>query len=641
MDRYYTIGVAGHVDHGKTSLIRCLTGIDTDRRTDEKLRGISIDAGIAPLDMPDGHRIALVDVPGHTDYLKNTVRGLHAVDSAVLVVAADDGIMPQTVEHLEILRFFKVSKGFVVLSKTDLVDPETREIAMLEIEDAVKGTFLEGCPIVPFSAVQGAGREEVLQQIIQTTDDEKRTVTKDFFRMWIDQVRIRKGFGTVVSGTILSGSLRKDDAVQLLPAGTVVRARTIESHGRSIEQACPGQRVGVNLHKIPATDVVRGMALSQPDAIIPSYLLNADLRLLGNTGKNLKSRQRVKLHIGASVTSAMIVLMDAKELTPGGQCLAQLRLLKPAAARSRDPFVVTPLNRNTVIGGGTVLEPTQEKYRSAKSAGIVPMLSALRSGNLAGYLDLFFGHQQTHAFSARELTEKTGWPLPQLEAEINARVRKGDLIYIKGLGALAKTEFRRLKDEVLFSVERLFQSNAAKKIIHEKEIAHDLSALLEEKLLQGIIEEWCHDEKLTKTGGGFLNPYYNEAPATVLSPQMEQTIRLLLEHARSSGMSPFSADSFWKAHEKKLNKPRVQQAMEYLAERKQLIRLRDNRFLDPESLEIIKERVRSAIQAKGFITLSDSREILGYGRWGGAPVLDHLDKIGFTVRIGDKRLIRQ
>ncbi len=637
MSRYLTIGIAGHVDHGKTTLIRCLTGIDTDRSPEEKLRGLSIDAGIAPLEIPARNPIALVDVPGHTDYLKNTIRGLHAVDGAILVVAADDGIMPQTIEHLEVLKFFQVARGFVVLSKTDLVDPETLEIALLEIEEALMGTFLEGCPIVPFSAMDQKGGEAIRRRMVDMADGINRTSSRESFRLWIDQVKVCAGFGTVVSGTVVSGKLRRDDPVQLLPAGNVARVRSLESHGRLIERTCPGQRIGINLHKIPATAVTRGMTLVTPGTLEENYLLNVELHVLKGVSGGLKNRQRLKLHIGTSISNAMLVTMDSTTLPPGGHGLAQFRLMKPVAALPRDPFVVTLLNRNVVVGGGVILETTREKYRPAKSAGTLPVLSTLRDSDLVEYLNLIFSPRQISPLSAQELARRTGWPHLRFEAEINARVKNGSLHYIKGLGAIEKSAHHRLKEDVLRSVETIFRGDAVKKSINEKEVADRAAIGLEEPLLHALIEDLCQSRRLKKGGGGLKNPFFEEC----LPAGNETMARLLLEYAQKSGLSPFSADSIWKLHQKKMDKLEIQHTLELLADRKQLIRLRDNRFLQADSLEIIKERVSAAIQTKGRITLKDSQEILGYGRWGGAPVLDYLDKIGFTIRIGDERVIRQ
>ncbi len=641
MDRYSTLGIAGHVDHGKTSLVRCLTGVDTDRRPDEKFRGLSIDMGVAPLMESSEGTIAVVDVPGHTDYLKNTIRGLCAVDMAILVVAADDGIMPQTREHLEILNFFQVRKGFVVLSKTDLVDQETLEIAMLEIEETLRGSFLEGCPILPFSAPTRAGLQAIRNRIQDMAGEPGMKLSEAPFRLWIDQVRVLKGFGTVVSGTVLSGKLCEDDTLQLLPAGIATRARSLESHGRKIQKAFPGRRVGINLHKVAVKNIARGMALTAPQGACAHHLLNAELRLLADAALVLKNRTRLKLHVGTAIINAVAVMMERETLGPGDTGLVQFRLATPAPVMPRDPFVISLMNRTTILGGGVILETMAKKYRKAQSVEIIPLLSALQNRALPAYLDSVFHPNQTRPFGASDLSAKTGWSRLEFEAAINVRVNKGALVYLKGMGAVDAAAWQGLKTRVLMVVERVFQSDPMKTSINEKEIADHLPADLETRFLQTVINDLCRDQKLKKGDGGFLNPLFDNGMPPGLPPEQEQMLQRLLEHARQIGLSPFSADSFWKHHQQKPDKPEIQKSLEFLAAANQLIRLRDNRFLLPAALEVIKERIKSAIETKGRITLKDSTEILGYGRWGGAPVFDYLDKIGFTLRIGDERIMRQ
>ncbi|MBU1902662.1 MAG: selenocysteine-specific translation elongation factor, partial [Proteobacteria bacterium] len=362
MDKFVTVGIAGHVDHGKTSLVKAMTGIDTDRLQEEKRRGLSIESGIAPMGLSSGESVALVDVPGHTDFLKNTIRGLSGVDAAVLVVAADDGVMPQTREHIEILRFFGAETGFVVLNKADLVDEETLDLAELEVRELLEGSFLENSPIIPFSAVDRRGLDEIRTEIECLVEASPGKDVQAPFRLWIDQVKSFSGFGTVVSGTVASGKLVVNNPVQILPSGIETRARSLESHHHKINQVAAGQRAGVNLHKISANEVSRGMVLAEPGFITPGYILNVDIQALGSAKSSIKNRQRVKLYLGTSVTNALVVLMDKENLAPGEEGLAQLRLMKPVVAIPGDPFVICPLNIQSIMGGGRALEITWEKY---------------------------------------------------------------------------------------------------------------------------------------------------------------------------------------------------------------------------------------------------------------------------------------
>jgi len=637
MEKHITIGVAGHVDHGKSALVRCLTGIDTDRLQEEKVRGLSIESGIAPLNLPTGAgvQIAMVDVPGHTDFLKNTIRGLNSVDMAILVVAADDGVMPQTLEHIQILDFFGVQDGFIVLSKADLVDEDTLELAELEIREALDGKFLDGKPVIRFSAIDRRGLDEIRKSIEEKA---KKIPCKDLqapFRLWIDQVKSFAGFGTVASGTVLSGTIRQDDTLHLLPSGIETRARSLETHHKKSPEAFPGQRVGINLHKVPLKEINRGMALAKPGTVNPTYILNVDLHVLQSAKNPIKNRQRVKLYLGTSITNAMAVIMEKEQLEPGERGLVQFRIMKPVAALPKDPFVISPLNVNTVIAGGKVLEIPHEKYRKVKARAVTPCLTALQSGDIKEFVDRFFSRNYKQLLSTRELAQTTGLSLTGLEAEISSRVSKGEFIYFKGKGAFKKNHYDSGKKKILNTIENVIRQNPLKKNLNAVEIASKLETSFDEALLQKMLSELCGENKLMKIDGGFQLQNLKGK----FSEKREHLIALLLEYAQKSGVVPFSADTIWKLHDKKFEKDEIQKLLDYLYFQKKLIRLSDKRFLTPEAVEEIKLRVKRVIVEKGGLTLAGSKEILGYGRSVGVPVLEYLDSIGFTLRDGNKRIL--
>jgi len=636
MGKHITIGVAGHVDHGKTAFVQCLTGIDTDRLREEKRRSLSIEAGIAPLKLLSGTQIALVDVPGHIDFLKNTIRGLSNVDMAILLVAADDGVMPQTLEHLEILKFFKVESGFIVLSKADLVDNETLELAELEIKGLVEGTFLEGKPIIPFSAIDRRGLEKIRVNIERQAENVAGKNFQSPFRLWIDQVRSFAGFGTVATGTILSGTIGQDDLIHLLPTGKETRARFLKVHHKKVSQAVAGQRVGINLHKVPLNEVRRGMALTEPGTISLSYLINAELHLIKSAPKPIRNRMRVKLYLGTSVTNALVVLMEKEQLEPGEKGLIQFRLMKPMAAFPGDPFVICLLNIQTVIGGGTILEITQEKFRPAKVENTVPYLQSLQKGDLKVAIEHFFKMNLSRLITADELARNTGFPTEEVDGEIRSRIEKGEILCFEDQGYFGKTRYQTLKRQLLEVVERILKQDPLKMTASAEEIRNQLAPSLNEAPFQKMLAELCQKGKLIKKDGGFQV----RDLSVKLSDERERLITLLLDYAKRSGFVPFSADTFWKVHKKKFNKNEVQRLLDYLHTQKSLIRLNNRRYLTPQTMEHIKERVQQIIMKKGCLTLADSKEILGYGRTVGVPVLEHLDSIGFTRRQGDRRALK-
>lgn len=635
MSTPFTIGVAGHVDHGKTTLVRSLTGIDTDRKAEEKARGLSIESGVAELILSDGRSVALLDVPGHTDFLKNTIRGLNSVDMALLVVAADDGVMPQTREHLDILSFFDTSSGIVVLSKTDLVDEETVALAEMELSELLSGTFLDRCPIVPFSHQTPGLGAGIVRYIEQALNDIPAKPPGESFRLWIDQVKSIKGHGTVVSGTIAAGTVHAGDAIELLPSGMLTRARSLQVHGCSVEQAVAGQRVGINLHRMPLRDVRRGMMLAASGAAPAGYLLNTEITVLGGTRKGIQNRQRVKFYLGTSITNAMVVLMDSDRIDPGETGLAQVRLMHPLAALPRDSFVIAPLNINTVIAGGRVLETAREKFRAVKTQGILPPLRALHTENIDAYVKRVFSASRYKLITAKALAGKTGLPAERFERCINAKVQKGEWIYIKGHGAIAAHHLSDLKTACRTIFEDAFDDDPLRKNMALSAVAERLGRPVEAPLLKAVADLLCQAGQLAPYEGGYI--LCGTAPA--LDERRHALSGRLIAFAREKGLTPFSADTFWKLNRPAYDKGEIRQVLNYLYTRKRLVRLNDQRFLSLEAIVTIKARVAQAIAHKGFITVGDCKEVLGYGRWGGTHVLDYLNAVGFTIRREDKHYL--
>ncbi|MBF0476895.1 MAG: selenocysteine-specific translation elongation factor [Deltaproteobacteria bacterium] len=637
MARSITVGIAGHVDHGKTSLVRCLTGVDTDRKQEEKARGLSIESGIAPLELQSGKRIALVDVPGHTDFLKNTIRGLSNVDMAVLVVAADDGVMPQTREHLEILKFFKVPTGFTALSKADLVDQETLEFAALEIEEVVKNTFLEGKPIIPFSSVDLRGIDRIRATIDQETADIDGKDPSAPFRLWIDQVRSITGIGTVISGTILSGTINEGDELCLLPAGKKTRARSLESHHQKISQAGSGERVGISLNKVSLDDVERGMVLARPDTFIPTQLINAHLRVSQYASKPIKNRQKIRLYLGTSTTVATAVLMEEQKILPGHGGLVQFRLVDPVITLPKDYFVVCQLDVPHVLGGGIVLESPRDKYREAKMSTTLPYLKALQTGRLEDVLTYYFKRNPNSIITAVEIAQNTGLDRGRLDAEMTAMVRRGELLYFANQGFYGLDIYKQYKKKLLEVIEKSVVEDPLKLVLSATEIKDQLDTSLDEVPFQKMLADLGQEGFLLRSNGGFHLPN----PVIKLSREQEELITRLLDFARTTGLMPFSADRFWRSCRTKYRITEIYRALDYLCIQNQLVCLSDKRYLSWPIMEQIKKRVKTAIQQKGVLTIADSKEVLGYGRTWGIAVLDYLDGIGFTRRQGDDRVLTE
>jgi selenocysteine-specific elongation factor len=632
MSATFTIGVAGHVDHGKTALVRALTGIDTDRKAEEKTRGLSIESGVATMTLPGGGSVAMIDVPGHTDFLKNTIRGLNSVDMALLVVAADDGVMPQTREHLEILKFFKAAGGVVVLSKTDLVDGETLDLAEMELSELLSGTFLDQCPIFKFSQRRPELGAEIKTGIDTALNKLPAKKADAPFRMWIDQVRSIRGHGTVVSGTVVSGTIHSNDDVELLSAGITTRARSLESHACAVPHVVAGQRVGMNLHRLPLREARRGMCLVSPGTIRPGFLLNVELSILETAKKGIQNRQKVKVYLGTAVTKAMVVLTEKNRLEPGETGLAQIRLVQPVAALPRDPFVISPLNLNTIIAGGRVLEIAHQKLRVSNTATILPPLRALQQKDVDAYMQSVFDRAQDRLISAKLLSEQTGLPALQFERRLSAKVQKGEWIYFKGHGAIKKEHLASLQNQFKAVIEAIFRENPMKKHIMLAEIAEHLGLRLDNALVQTAADALCESGEIIRLGGGFRPA----GCAPTLSASEDAQVAFVLDYMQAAGLTPISPQFFWKENRPPYSKAKAVRLFNYLHTQNRLIRLNGNRFISIDALEEIKKRVASAIRDAGSVTLGDCKLLFGYGRSAGAHVLDYLNQIGFTVRRKDK-----
>jgi selenocysteine-specific elongation factor len=635
MDKFITVGVAGHVDHGKTTLVRCLTGIDTDRLKEEKRRGLSIEPSVAPLLLPSGSRIALVDVPGHSDFLKNTIRGLSSIDAAILVVAADDGVMPQTKDHLEVLKFLKAKGGFIVLSKADVVDLETLELAEMEIREIVEGSFLEAKPVIPFSAMDGRGLHDILLAMENEAERVAGKALQDPFRLWIDQVRSFPGFGTVASGTVLSGSIRRDDIVGLLPSDKQAKVRFIEVHHQRVEQAVAGQRVGINLHGISLQEVSLGTVLADPGVLNPASLLNAELSLLPTARRPILNRQRVKLYLGTYCATALLVMMENERLHPGETALVQIRLQEPLAVLPRDPFVISPMNLHCVIGGGKILETPKEKFRAIKSEKTLAYLQPLQKGDVKSVISLYFVKFSSRPVTAEEISSTTGFPVESIEKAIKSRIRTGKLLYLDGRGYFDRGRYEVLKRQLVDITRNILLQDAFKSAASSDEIRFRLDRTLDAAPFERMLGELCKEGQLMRTDSGYRILNF----VVKLPSHREKLVEKLVEFAKNQGQATFSAGTFWKRHGEGFTHREVEKVLDHLHAQKKLVRLNDDRFITTEAMREIQEKVKELIRRKGSLTIHDSWEILGYGRSRAIAIFEYLDTIGITCRVGDVRVL--
>src|SRR5215471_12694843 len=492
--RLAVVGTAGHIDHGKTALVRRLTGVDTDRLPEEKKRGISIDLGFAPLVTPAGVRVGIVDVPGHERFVKNMLAGVGGVDLVLLVIAADEGVMPQTREHFSIVKLLGVERGVIALTKRDLVDDDWLAL--------VTGSFLEQAPIVPFSAVTGAGTKELLAAI-----DAQLALTgvhgnDDPMRLPVDRVFTVEGFGTVVTGTLWRGAVRTGDMLELLPSGAQVRVRRVQVHGETVEEALAGQRTALALHGVERDQVARGDWLCAAGSLRPSRVLDVRFELLGDYPREWKPDTRVRFHLGASEIIGRLVLLgpDAMNggLRAGDSSLAQVRLEQPTVAARGDRFVIRSYSPSRTVGGGSVIEPVAERRRRSDVAGL-DSLEVHESGSLESRVMEKLSGLAKPA-STEQLATEVGESVALVLAALEALVRHGSAVAPAAGRWLTDTRWGDAREQVLHAVREFAEKNPARYGIMKGELKAGLKTSLDAGLFDLAFAALIADRELEQTG---------------------------------------------------------------------------------------------------------------------------------------------
>jgi selenocysteine-specific elongation factor len=597
-----TIGTAGHVDHGKTTLVRYMTGTDTDRLEEEHRRGISIVPGYAELDLPSGRRASLVDVPGHERFVKNMVSGATGVDAFLLVVAADDGVMPQTSEHLDILRILGVEQGIVALSKVDAVDEETVELAALDVEDLLESRNIKA-PVIQGSGATGEGVEDLLlalDALAGGTADRRR---EDLARLPVDRSFVLKGIGVVVTGTLWSGEIRPGDLLHT-PTGLRPRVRYVQNHGHPAEVAYAGARTALDLTGVEVSEIEAGdVLLSYP--VPMSRDLDVRLRLL-ESAKSLAHGIRVRLHHGTRSTNARVRLTDREDLEPGARALARLRLDEPFVMLRDDRFVLRSMDGVT-IGGGTVLDPSATGRRPDPS-----WLEALESGDAARAVPLALARRPTEGMTTEDLSLVLGFPADEVTRAVET---SAGVETVGGIHAPAG-EVAAARERLLEALERRAaeRPESPELTVAEVRTATGLSPPLADALLTEM-----EGEAVTLTDKGISLPH-REVP-----PELEREAKALYDALQAAGTQPPTAEPT--------------PAMRLLVKRGDAIELGSSLFAAREAAESVLERIKTICRERGEISLAGLRDSLGTSRKYAQAWLEYSDARGVTSRTGDARVL--
>jgi selenocysteine-specific elongation factor len=626
------IGTAGHIDHGKTSLVRALTGIDTDRLKEEKERGITIELGFAHLQLPDGSDVGVVDVPGHERFVRTMVAGAVGIDLVVLVVAADEGVMPQTREHLDICTLLGIRRGVVALSKCDTVDAELRELAAADVAEALKGSFLEGAPIVPCSSKTGEGLSELVAAVAEALRDAPGRDPEGLLRLPIDRVFSMKGFGTVVTGTLWAGRIKIGDDVAALPGQTVGKVRGVQVHGHTVDEARAGQRTAVNL-SVPRESLERGQVLVHPGDIEAGHLVDVRLHYLPTCKAPLKRRARWLFHAGTAQSLATVTLLDTNELPPGGSSLAQLHLDAPFVLLPGDRFILRGFalqrHHGTTLGGGVVLRTLGARTRR----GSPELLRILRSNETAAgdeRLLLEVERAGTAGISRAALQMRVGRRLNDA-ALANLLGKRQIVRYDKERGALiAAGALEELQKTAVEQVEAFHaaqplaegmpREELRAKLTDDPKLLHVVLEALKGKLLveRDYVKLPTHDTKKTSTG---------------LQPLAERVSKLFAE-AQLAPPRPAEAAVTLGADIKELER-----VVDLLARGGTLLRVKDLVF-HKDAVDGLRARLTAFLVEKTQITPQEWKEMVGGTRKFAIPLAEHFDAEKLTLRIGDLRKLR-
>ncbi len=621
------IGTAGHVDHGKTEIVKALTGKDTDRLSEEKRRGISIVLGFAPLDLGDGLTAGLVDVPGHERFVKNMVSGAAGVDLALIVIAADEGVMPQTMEHFEVLRLLGVDRGVVAISKKDLVDEEMADLVESEVRDLLEGTGLEDSPIVRTSAVTGEGIAELRRALREEAGKVGEKSILDIFRMPVDRVFTRSGIGTIATGSVWSGEVRKGDALLLEPGGVKVRVREVQSFDMELESAGSGQRAAIALHGIRVDEVEIGDQLVSPGALVGTSMIDAAVEMSSLEGSRLKNRQRIRMHHAAGEIMARTVLLDSEELEPGSRGLVQLRLEKKSVARRGDRFVIRSYSPMRVIGGGTVLDPTPEKAKRFKEERIA-FLKVLNEADDAAVVRTLAERAGTAGIDPAVLL-RYGYTPGESGTRLEELSAAGTLREV-GQGYISGDVIVRKEREMHETLERFASSNELSWGM-DRETLRERLGMGDSPLFEHLLRQGAEKGILFLRGGrirfGSEEIELEEGDARIVDA--------LLERARGAG---FEFVTMADLQEIEKNEKRLSSFVHILLGENRIVRILSYGYLEAGYHGMMIERLKEHFEMVGNVSVGEFKELFGFSRKYAVPMLEYLDAEGYTTRVDDTRV---
>lgn len=624
------IGTAGHIDHGKTTLIKALTGRNTDRWEEEQRRGITIDLGFTWFDLSGGDRAGIIDVPGHEKFINNMVAGVVGMDLVMLVIAADEGVMPQTREHMDILGLLGIEKSIIVLNKCDLVDEEWIELVEEEIREELDGTFLSDAPVVRVSAATGQGIDELVAMIEHMTEDE--VVEKDIStipRLPIDRVFSLSGFGTIITGTLLSGTISKDDTLEIYPIGKTAKIRSIQVHGVDKERCYAGQRVAINLSNIRKHELQRGCVLAPPNSMKNTDLLDVRVNVLESSMRVLTNHSRLHLFTGTSEILCRAVLLDKDEIGPGESGLVQLRLEEEIALRRGDKFVIRFYSPMETIGGGVVLEPNPSIHRRFQNS-VIEGLKRKESGSSADVVEMHIKEHADTMITRAELAKLTALSVEEIEEDIRSLKESGTIRVFetrKDLFAWHVGSERLVRQAIVDALRAYEEKYPYRYGMRKAEVQATYCKKIKPVVFDQYID--CLEEE------GFIR----RSKENLCTPEFEVRKDALYEKVSHKILDIVSKAEYDFVRYSDMELGAVDRALcddilNILLEEGRLVKVSDDLYTLPEYMEKAKEIIQNEFTKREVITTALVRDLFHTSRKSAKPIIEYMDSIKVTKRIG-------
>jgi selenocysteine-specific elongation factor len=629
--KHVIIGTAGHVDHGKTTLIKALTGTDTDRLKEEQERGMTIDLGFAALTLPDGTPAGIVDVPGHERFLKNMLAGAGGVDVVLLVIAADESVMPQTKEHLDILRLLDVKNGVVALTKADMVDPDWLEVVEDDVRGQLEGTFLEEAPIIRVNSLKGTGIPELKKALLSAVSRTEQKNTAIPFRLPVDRVFTRPGFGTVITGTLVAGTMRVGDSVEVLPKELSSRVRGLHSHGKKQETVEAGTRVAVNLAGVETEELERGALLVAPGTLAPTQLFDATLRLLPEAPKELKNRARVRVYLGTAEILGRVQIIGVEQLEPGKHAYVQFRAEEPFACARGDRFVVRSYSPMRTIGGGVVLDAAPGRHKRMDPS-VVNALAAKERGTPDDLLETWLRGAPSGAM-IRDAGKGAGLSEVDVQAALTTLQERSDVVRLDRDRVIHRTALSTATDRALNSLATYHTANPLRPGMPKEELRGALGRTVDPKAFAALLHYWQSEGRVTTDQTSVRRADFQ----VELNPRQQALLERVAAIYRDA---KFNVPSLEEVSEDVGAPPDAIAAMIRVGQDQGLFaKIAEGLYYHRDTLDEAKRIVREQIGTAGSITVSQFRDITGSSRKYALPVMEYFDAVKFTRRRGDERIL--